>query len=72
MMYYYTHGTVHCSVLIKEASFCSRWYLIERFLYEKVQRIRYCRILSPKGTSVSHHVLPMLRDHWERGGRKVV
>lgn len=48
MAYYYTHGSKHLLILIREAPHCKRWQLTQRPVEElvNVQRIRTHGVLS--------------------------
>lgn len=65
----YTHRSVSCSAIIREASFCSRW---EQILPDIMQRLRDLGTPRPKW-DVSIKSLPSaLREPHGWGGRKSV
>lgn len=67
MTYCYSHRLMHFSVLIGDTSVCSRLWLTWRPITGKVQRIRSSAV---NRASVSHALLPRLRDHCGRVVRK--
>lgn len=67
MTYCYSHRLMHFSVLIGDTSVCSRLWLTWRPTTGKVQRIRSSAV---NRASVSHALLPRLRDHCGRVVRK--
>lgn len=47
--YHYTYRWVPLSTLIREVTFCSKWWLSQRPTVVKVMRVRGHRVLIPKG-----------------------
>lgn len=63
---------VHCFTLIREASFCITWWLIQTPTAGPVQRIRDCAVLISKWDIYVTSLPPRLKDHCRRWHGKIV